>query len=792
MTIAAKPSTPYAITTDSLWPAAGALIALTEGTGTTPAELVHTISGSLATTNGGTATPAWVTDSAVGGAALSFAGGTTSSGVPGTDKELHFANIGVTSTTAANGITLFCVYKPSTDTNFNGGVPVSARSADIGIALATGPTPSVGIILGGTFWIPVAPTNLTATHVYGIVVTSDNSASTVVNVHVYDYTTSTRLTDSTITVGAALSAFMSSSASDVVLNCRVSSGAQCLRGELSMGGWFPGIWNSTQVNAFFTNPWEACTATLTLSPSSAAGSGSAIAVTATGNTGFYGAGTPGTPTFTDTGLGTSSISSQVVGTVNTATLQIVPGTSTGTAVIGDGRATASFPVNASPATIISLSGPGTGICNSPTSNYTVSTSGTVSSSLVLTPTSSVGGDTFTPTSVTLTNGSQSATFVLNGAAAGARNVNVTITSGPVITLPSNVVTTLSASTLTAVGITLTKANDTSLVFSLASPTGGNGAYGPLVVYRSTASGFTPGSGNLVASIASPTFPYTFTDTGLARLVPYYYVFGINDAVGDFTATNQFAASTYAAKRIGFGMIGQSHTGFLPDPKPFVTGSLTDASICPAWITSNQGVSGSYSSQWLPGQTNYTNAVAAMTTAFTGQSLDMILILLEFGVNDANTANSSPATFLANLKAIIAGLQAANAIVTGVPVGIVLTSPIPAQVPSGATLAQFNLLTSYIPMLQQLDNGQTVSFLGTDWYNWCLDNPAFYVSGGVHLSQNSGQETGGQTTYGYNVLSFLLARNLAGMLSGGGSPNFNYPNSPRKKYYKGIMGPPYGY
>jgi len=64
------------------------------------------------------------------------------------------------------------------------------------------------------------------------------------------------------------------------------------------------------------------------------------------------------------------------------------------------------------------------------------------------------------------------------------------------------------------------------------------------VYRSTTNGFTPGSGNLVASVAGAST--TYSDTGLAASTTYYYAVEALDSFGSSAASNQASATTQAA------------------------------------------------------------------------------------------------------------------------------------------------------------------------------------------------------------------------------------------------------
>jgi hypothetical protein len=56
------------------------------------------------------------------------------------------------------------------------------------------------------------------------------------------------------------------------------------------------------------------------------------------------------------------------------------------------------------------------------------------------------------------------------------------------------------------------------------------------VYRSTVNGFTPGPGNLIATVSGSTL--TYADTGLASFTTYYYRGAAFDAAGKSTVSNQ--------------------------------------------------------------------------------------------------------------------------------------------------------------------------------------------------------------------------------------------------------------
>lgn len=120
-------------------------------------------------------------------------------------------------------------------------------------------------------------------------------------------------------------------------------------------------------------------------------------------------------------------------------------------------------------------------------------------------------------------------------------------------------------------VSLVSAGSTSTVTSTPASTGGSGSI-TTVMYRSTVSGFTPGSGaNAIGTASAATqVAQTFTDTGLVPGVTYYYTAIATDSSGtpqtasaaQLTVTtslatpqpNQFAMAPY------LGMLDQRYNG----------------------------------------------------------------------------------------------------------------------------------------------------------------------------------------------------------------------------------------
>lgn len=80
---------------------------------------------------------------------------------------------------------------------------------------------------------------------------------------------------------------------------------------------------------------------------------------------------------------------------------------------------------AAAATAITLTGPSTSIINSPSANFIVAADGAITGDVVVTPDSSAGTGSFSPTTVTLNTSNPTDTFTYTGTSLGARNIGCT-------------------------------------------------------------------------------------------------------------------------------------------------------------------------------------------------------------------------------------------------------------------------------------------------------------------------------------------------------------------------------
>ncbi|WP_260736045.1 immunoglobulin domain-containing protein [Tunturiibacter lichenicola] len=178
------------------------------------------------------------------------------------------------------------------------------------------------------------------------------------------------------------------------------------------------------------------------------------------------------------------------------------------------------------------------------------------------------------------------------------------------------------------------------------------------VYRSTTSGFTPASGNLVASGQTGT---SFIDNGLTASTTYFYAVVAVDAVGSSAASTQVSATTLSASSppTPCTTVPGQPTGLAANAASVSSISLSwTADTAPASCSITYNVYASTASGFVPSQTNlvasgitsnlYTNTgLAASTTYF------YVIEAVDGAGNSAPSAQVQDTTTAAALSEIIA-------------------------------------------------------------------------------------------------------------------------------------------
>lgn len=166
------------------------------------------------------------------------------------------------------------------------------------------------------------------------------------------------------------------------------------------------------------------------------------------------------------------------------------------------------------ATAVTLTGPTSGTVGAASTNFTAGANGAITGTVVVTPSDGGAGGTFTPTTVSISSGTPTATFTYTASSTGAKTISVTNDGG--LTNPSNITYTASSSAATAVTMT-GPSGGTVGVASTNFTIGANGAItGTVVVTPSDGGGggsFSPTTVSISSGAPTGTFTYTPASTG---------------------------------------------------------------------------------------------------------------------------------------------------------------------------------------------------------------------------------------------------------------------------------------
>lgn len=179
------------------------------------------------------------------------------------------------------------------------------------------------------------------------------------------------------------------------------------------------------------------------------------------------------------------------------------------------QSTIAHPVaRVTPATSVTLSGPASGTSGSPSTAFSVGADGVITGTVIVTPSDGGAGGSFSPTTVSISSGTPTATFTYTAASTGAKTISVTNNGG--LTNPASL--TYTAGALSATAVTLSGPSS-----GLSGAPSGNftvGANGPitgtLVVTPSdggAGGAFTPSSMSISNGAPTATFTYTPASAG---------------------------------------------------------------------------------------------------------------------------------------------------------------------------------------------------------------------------------------------------------------------------------------
>lgn len=377
-------------------------------------------------------------------------------------------------------------------------------------------------------------------------------------------------------------------------------------------------------------------------------------------------------------------------------------------------------VAAAAATAITTSGPSpaSGNVGAASSAITIGANGTITGTVVVTPSDASGGGTFSPTTASISSGTPTVAMTYTPASAGTKTLSFTNNGG--LTNPSNISYTASAVGAPTAGVASFVSATASTIN--VSATAASGGTAPLTYqwYRST-------TANTVGSLLTGATSLTLADSAaLSAETPYYYTCRVTDGVASTADSNQIAGVLKAAT-VKLGFAGDSITyGFglsAGQDAPTQVGIILQKTYKNRVVTiTNCGVNASRTAQWVTGQA-YLNTAK---TAFASAGVTHVHMM--FGANDASAGFLvTAATYKTNLQNIIADL-------TGAGYKIILSYPtfIPAGANSNATTsASVALAQSYQGQIDSLIDGVNVLRGDTLGFNYFMDNLGEYQTDMTH-------------------------------------------------------------
>ena len=167
------------------------------------------------------------------------------------------------------------------------------------------------------------------------------------------------------------------------------------------------------------------------------------------------------------------------------------------------------------ATGVTMSGPATGPTSSASTNFTVGVTpvgGTITGTVVVTPSDASGGGTFSPTTISLTAGSPTGTFTYTAASNGAKTISVTNNGS--LTNPSNITYTASSTAATAIAVSGPSGGVTGVASTSYTASANGVITGTVIITPACATGsFSPSTVSISAATPNATFTYTPASTG---------------------------------------------------------------------------------------------------------------------------------------------------------------------------------------------------------------------------------------------------------------------------------------
>jgi hypothetical protein len=193
------------------------------------------------------------------------------------------------------------------------------------------------------------------------------------------------------------------------------------------------------------------------------------------------------------------------------------------------------------ATGMTMTGPTSGAANAASTNFTIGVTpvgGTITGTVVVTPSDVGAGGSFSPASVSLTSGSPSATFTYTPTSTGARTISVTNNGG--LTNPSNITYTASAAATVPDAPTIGTATSGNASASVAFTAPANNGGTAITGYTVTSS-----PGGITANGASSPINVTGLTNGTAYTFTVHATNGVGNSA-ESAASNSVTPSAPAS------------------------------------------------------------------------------------------------------------------------------------------------------------------------------------------------------------------------------------------------------
>ena len=297
-------------------------------------------------------------------------------------------------------------------------------------------------------------------------------------------------------------------------------------------------------------------------------------------------------------------------------------------------------------------------------------------------------------------------------------------------------TVVPASSFTVGKAGFVSATASTITMSTTAASGGIGSY-TYQWYRSTTSGFTLSSANIIAGATGTTN----TDTNVVAGTIYYYKVIETDSADDTGTSNQAMGQTLVSQPTAPGTVVTTLPmviGVIGDSISAGDGATTGAAT---WLQTylgeqqnvsvvNEAVSGSGTGSWL------STYLAPAIATFKADGVTVVQIML--GTNDCT--GLTPAQFQSNMSSIIATLQANgfNQIVLMEPPAF--NPDVAGNISLGRTEAALGVLQQYDAVLSSLANNTTVWASNLTSFVYFGENPQLLVDG-THPGNQGAQELG---------------------------------------------------